>query len=733
MGIAKGWLCFYATVLTLCNLVACDLSPINDPYPKEDENANIFYNSFVSTPKTLDPARSYFADEYQFLAQTYEPPLQYHYLKRPYVLIPLTANKLPEVRYYNDTDEKVAATDDAAISYSIYTIEIKPGIYYQPHPAFARNLQGKYLYHNLQQAGIDVLHFNTIDDFETLGTRELTAEDYVYQIKRLADPKVQSPIYGLMRQYIMGLANYSEMLNARYQQVDSGEGNVEQYVDHRQYPLAGAQAIDRYRYQIKIKGKYPQFSYWLAMSFFAPMPWEAERFYSQAGMEQRNLTLDWYPVGTGAYMLTKNNPNYQIILGRNPYFHRELYPRIATANDKGNGLLQSAGLELPFIDQAVFSLEKETIPRWNKFLQGYYDSSAISSDSFDEAIRIDVNGDPLLTEAMLQRNIYLQATVEPAVVYLVFNMLDDVVGGDSDAAKKLRQAISIALNFEEYIDIFVNGRGMIAQGPIPPGIFGYEGGESGINPYIYDWHADHAERKSLAIARDLLAQAGYPNGHDKKNGRQLVLNYDAVSTGGPDEKAMFDWFRKQFASLGIQLNIMATDSNRFQEKLRSGTGQIYTLAWMADYPDPENFLFLTYGPQALVPHGGQNYANFANPKYDRLFEQISAMEDSEQRRKLIEQMLMILYDDAPIVWAYYPKVLGLSHSWVHSHKATLLINNYLKYWQVDPKIRSEYQHKWNQPIIWPIAIIIIFISLGFVLLIIRYQRRLHRPAANKDK
>ena len=56
-----------------------------------------------------------------------------------------------------------------------------------------------------------------------------------------------------------------------------------------------------------------------------------------------------------------------------------------------------------------------------------------------------------------------------------------------ERARKLRQAIAIAVDFEEYISIFANGRGIPAQSPIPPGIFGYREGEEGINRYVYDW------------------------------------------------------------------------------------------------------------------------------------------------------------------------------------------------------------------------------------------------------
>ena len=60
----------------------------------------IFFSSFSERPKHLDPARSYSSNEWAFISQVYEPPLQYHYLRRPYVLVPLTAASMPEIRHY---------------------------------------------------------------------------------------------------------------------------------------------------------------------------------------------------------------------------------------------------------------------------------------------------------------------------------------------------------------------------------------------------------------------------------------------------------------------------------------------------------------------------------------------------------------------------------------------------------------------------------------------------------
>ena len=269
------------------------------------------------------------------------------------------------------------------------------------------------------------------------------------------------------------------------------------------------------------------------------MPWEADRFYRQPGMEDRNITLDWYPIGTGPYQLIENNPNRRIVLVKNPKFHGEAYPRAGDEGDYKQGLLNKAGKPLPFINQFIFSLEKESIPRWHKFLQGYYDQSGISSDSFDQAIKLDKQGHPHVTPELEAKKIRLQTTVAANTYYLGFNMLDDIVGGDSERARLLRQAISIAVDYEEYIALFLNGRGQVAQSPLPPGIFGYRAGQAGINPIVYTWQDQHAKRKSIKEARALLVKAGYANGHDPKTGKALTLYLDVASQAGPDDKARF--------------------------------------------------------------------------------------------------------------------------------------------------------------------------------------------------
>ena len=716
-----GWLILLISVL----LLSCEQQAWNNPYSVSENGQNILYSSFSDRPNHLDPAQSYSSNEITFTGQIYEPPLQYHYLKRPYELIPLTATRIPEPVYLSKNGSRLPeSASPEKIAFTLYDITIQKGIHYQPHQSFVQDASGNYLYHSMKEA--QTADIFKLDDFEKTDTRELIAEDYVYQIKRLAHPRLHSPIFGFMTSYIVGLKEYAAELKKVVEDTDG------YYLDLNKYDFEGAKVIDRYTYRIKVRGKYPQMLYWMTMPFFAPVPWEADRFYSQPSLVERNITLDWYPVGTGPYMLTVNNPNLQMVLERNPNFHGEKYPDEGEEADRENGLLADAGKPLPFVDKVVYTLEKENIPYWNKFLQGYYDVSGISSDSFDQAISVGGQGDIQLTEEMQSKGIHLQTGVGTSSFYLGFNMQDPIVGSLTEKARKLRQAISIAVDYEEYISIFNNGRGISAQGPIPPGIFGYMEGDKGVNSVVYEWKNGNPQRKDIEQARQLLAEAGYPQGADVNTGKPLLLNFDTPGSG-PDSKARFDWLRKQFKKLDIQLVIRNTTYNRFQEKMLKGTSQIFMWGWNADYPDPENFLFLLYGPNKKSGHNGENAANYDNPEFNELFEKMKNMENSDERMEIINHMVGIAREDSPWVWGFHPKSFTLSHEWFGNSKTNFIANNTLKYKKLDPILRQQKRAEWNKPVLWPTFLIVAVLVVLIVPAFVTYIRKEHAVDAAVER
>lgn len=686
--------------LLACALLlgSCGDQPLNDPYPQAQAERNILYTAFSERPKHLDPARSYSEDEARYIAQIYEPLLQYQYLKHPFTLEPLTATEMPRVVYLDrDMNPLPEGARDEDIAFSEYDIHIREGIRYQPHPAFAKTEQGNFRYHALTAE--DLQGIQTLADFAASGSRELTAEDYAYAIKRLAHPQLHSPIGELMQEHIVGLKALSQAVEKDYR----AAADKSAFFDVAPYPLEGVKVLDPHHLAIRLNGKYPQFRYWLAMTFFAPVPREADAFYGQPGLAAKNISLDWYPVGTGPYMMVENNPNRRIVLQKNPFYHDDFYPTEGSPEDAKAGLLKDAGKKLPFIDSVVFILEKETIPYWNKFLQGYFDASGLSSDNFDQAISFAGQGGPELTPEMKAKNIRLETEVEASIFYMGFNMLDTVVGGYGEAQSKLRRAIAIAVDFDEFIAIFANGRGVIGQGALPPGIFGYQEGEAGVNPYVYDWKDGAPRRKPVEEAKKLLAEAGYPDGVDAKTGKPLVLYYD-VTASGVDSKSTLNWYRKQFAKLGIQLVLRTTDYNQFQQKLAAGNAQLFTWGWNADYPDPENFFFLFHGPNAKVGAGGENAANYQNAEFDQLFERMRNMDDGPERQAIIDRMQAILRHDSPWLFGYHPMKFALYHEWYQNLASNLMARNRIKYQRIDAHTRAKLRAEWNKPVYWPLLL-----------------------------
>ncbi|MCK6471964.1 MAG: ABC transporter substrate-binding protein [Planctomycetes bacterium] len=730
----------YAVALALACLLGGCFS--NNPYPESESGKNILYDDFTEEPKHLDPAIAYSSDQYEFINQIYEPALQYHYLKRPYVLEPLTATAVPEPKLYDkDGAELPADTAPDKVAKAVYEITLKPDIRYQPHPCFMKDGAGQYVYHLEPGAnfGRSIEHPDDLlpgDESRTQATRALRAEDYVYQIKRLAHPSLECPIGPVLVNFIEGFEQFNGELAAELarirkkrreaggifynQEADEKENPI--YLDMRTLSFPGVEVIDELTFRVTLKRMYPQFKYWLAMPFFAPIPWEADRFYTQSAASVQNITIDRFPVGTGPYMLSENRPNFRMVMRKNPNFHEEHYPTEGDPEDRAEGLLDDAGKKLPFLDEAVYMLEKEDVPRWNKFLQGYYDTSGIGSDVFDQAVSMTREG-AALTDFMKDRGIRLRTSIAPTIYYFAFNMLDETVGGYDEKRKKLRQAISIAVDLEEFIQIFLNGRGEVAMSPLPPGIEGYQQGPEGINPVLYEWDeaAGAPQRKSIEQARKLLAEAGYPGGRDA-TGKALVLYYDAVG-GGAGDKAYFDWLRKQFRKIDVDLQVRTTDYNQFQEKAKKGNWQILRWGWNADYPDPENFLFLLNGEQGKVKNDGENAANYDSAAFNTLFKQIENMNPGPQREAKIRQMLTILREDAAWIWGWYPKGFGLFHEWYGNSKPMAIGSNSLKYKKVDAKLRVAKREEWNRPVTWPVWMVLALLVLGTIPAVVVMRNR----------
>ena len=700
---------FAAWLATACN---------NNPWPHDAAAANTLHTAVQeSSPRHLDPTASYWNNDTPYTYQIYEPPYGYHYLKRPFQLVPKSAAAVAKPYFVDKNGQRLS--DDApsdAVAESIYDVPIKPGIRYQPHPAFAKDEQGRYRYHAMKPGELG--ERRTPLQFEAQGTRELVAEDFVYALKRQATTRITAPIFSTFAEYVVGLKEYGELIKKEDAALRKGLDPASQdkpFLDFRRWPLAGASAPDKHLLRVRIKGKYPQWSYWMQMTFMAPVPWEADAFYAQPGMAERGLSLDVWPVGTGAYMMAEFVKDRYHVMKRNPNYRGEPYPCEGMPGDKEAGLLDDCGKTMPFIDTIVSSIEREAVPQRGKFRQGFYDVEVFERTDTGMDYLVAMQDSEEVRAEYLDKGFRLNRGSDVNSYFIGFNMLDPVIGnGDGAEAtpermarnRKLRQAISIAIDWEEYAKVFPKKAGDTAMSPLPPGIFGSrEGTAEGVNPVTHVWKDGKAVRRTIAEAKQRMAEAGYPSGRDGQTGKPLVLNYDFYAAPTPERKPEIDWVVRQFAKIDIQLEVRATDNNQFQDKVRKGKYQVFWLGWNADYPDAENFLFLLYGPTGKTKFDGENTANYASPEYDRLYAQMKTLEDGPQKQKLIDDMVRLAREDAPWTMGFFPYASAAAQQWVHNFKPAILIRDHGRYLRLDVQQRLASHKAWNQPVWWPLLLI----------------------------
>jgi len=642
-------------VLGVLGVVACALALAcsNDPYPPGQGDEKVLYSSFVDAPRTLDPATAYTTRSHSITAAVYDTLLEYHFLKRPLELMPGLAESLPEVTDLGDGRTR-------------YRFRLRPDLLYADDECFELAEPGQ-------------------------RTREVVAADVAFQLARIADPAVGSPVVEPFSN-IEGFAEFGRALAERRE----ADPEFATRPVHEQYAelggIAGVQTPTRYQLDVVLDKAYPQIRYWFAMEFSAPVPWEAIAFYDG---EEGRPRFDDHPVGAGPFVLSEYDNQARYVLERNENWygvrHPEwnapaaVFPSEGEEEDRLSGRLDDAGRALPLIDRVEVRRDKESIPRFNKFLQGYYDASGIIKESFDSVIQEDA-----LSPEMEEIGISLGKDVSPAVYYIGFNLDDAVVGrAGAERSRALRQAMSLAIDVDEFLRVFMNGRGVPAQSPLPPGIYGYDPD-----------YRNRFRQSDLERARALMVEAGYPGGIDPETGEALRLTFDSYDTT-TQGLTRTRFFTNAWRELGIDVRIDATNYNQFQEKLRNSAYQVYQFGWVADYPDPENFFFLLWSEMGKKEHGGPNSTNFSDPRFDELFLSMKARENGPQRMAEIREMTGILERERAWIELFHPEDYSLYHSWVRNVKPMGLSIPTYQYRDIDAELRAERRAAWNQPILWP--------------------------------
>jgi oligopeptide transport system substrate-binding protein len=579
---------------------------------REPENLNVLNLAQSQKIKGMDPAGAQDMYSSTEIMRVYEQLLQYHPLKRPYELEPLLADALPTVSKNN----------------LVYTFKIRKGVLFHDNAAFP---EGK--------------------------GREVKAQDFVYSFKRLADPRVQSTGWWIFEKRIKGLDEWRD----KYKDAATPTNYEEE--------VAGLKALDDYTLQIELVKPYPQLLYALAMPYGSVVAREAVEKY---GKEFIN-----HAVGTGPFVLDVYRPNERIVYKRNPNYREVLYPSVGSEGDKEAGRLEDAGNRIPFVDGIVVRVITEEQPIWLHFLKGEIDTTSIPKDFYGKAVRPKDPAKPLSWQ-----NLRLSDELEALGAQLTTAVLMDftytALNNDSKEMpqfkdKRVRRAISLALDDREFIEKFLNGNATPAQTPIPPGVNGYD------PDYKNPWRVD-----DLELARKLLAEAGFPGGKGFPE-----IPYDTVASASSRQAA--ELVSRNLEKIGLKIKIVSSTWPQMLERIQNRQAQMWGIAWGADYPDAENFLQLFYGPNAQP--GGMNGSYYRNPEFDRLFERARILPDSPARTEMYKKLAKMVADDVPVVFGNHRIGVGLRQPWIRNAKYDEFSTNRAKYLRVDVETKKKYLEK----------------------------------------
>lgn len=494
----------------------------------------------------------------------FERLLQYDYLANPVKLVPATAQSMPVIKENG----------------KVYIFKIKPGIYFTADPAF----KGQ--------------------------RRELIAEDYVYSVKRILDPKNHSSSYAFIDQKIVGA-------NALVEQAkQTGRFNYDAKIE-------GVKTLDRYTLQFTLTQPDYNFPYILAYSTFGATAREVVDYYKDR--------LGMHPVGTGPYMLSKYVPRSKIELVANPDYRGFVWNFKSTGTAWDNQLVKEmTGKKMPQIGKVNISIIEEEQSRWLAFQSKQLDFDKLTSSSIPKVL--DQNNQ--LKPAMRQKGIRLYPNKEAEITYTMLNMRDPIIGGNSLDKIALRRAIAMSFNVDEYIRILRKGQAVKAEMLVPAGVNGHNPkyrSSIGYNP---------------SLANKLLDHFGYKKGADGyrnlPNGKALVLKINTES--GSSSVMYSELWKKNLDAIGIRADFRVSN---FADNLKAATQCQYMIwggAWHADYPEGENFTQLLYGPNV----GRGNQSCYSSSAYDGLYKQ-AMQQPPEKRMPYYEKMSRQIEADNPLI------------------------------------------------------------------------------------
>jgi len=564
--------------------------------------------AYPSAESKLDPAAQSDEASEGITENIFDPLLEYDYLARPAKLKPRTATALPEI------------TDGGRV----YTLHVKPGIYFTPDPAF----HGK--------------------------RRELVAQDYVYSIERLFDPKLKSQWLFLVEGRIAGADR--AMADARR----TGRFDYDR-------PIEGLTALDRYTLRITLTRPDFTFGYVLAIAPTAAVAREVVEHYGD--------DVAAHPVGTGPYRLALRIPGSRIVLEANPQYRDDVFESVGHDDPRSREIAAAlAGKHLPIVGRIEIYIVDEAQPRWLAFLGGEHDYLRPLPEEFAD---VAMPGGKLAPN-LARKGIRATPDEIAYVTYTTFNMQTEIdgkpnaLGGYTPERIALRRAIALGWRIDDEIAILDKHQSVRAQSPLPPSVDGYDPTFS--SPTL---EYDPAKAKALL---DMFGYVDRDGDGYRENPDGSPLSFDHASVPTQRERQRNELWKKSMDAIGIRVTFdKVAKLPDLREQARFGKVQSFSYGWIADYPDGEDFLQLLWGGSI----GQANYAMFDLPEYNALYEKAKTLAPGPERDALYTKMVKLIMVYMPWMVETYKAQTILMQPWLLDYKKHPFMIEPWKYLDID--------------------------------------------------
>ncbi|MBC7994725.1 MAG: bicyclomycin resistance protein, partial [Rhizobacter sp.] len=520
----------------------------------------------------------------------FDAPLTYDHLARPFKLKPSTAVAMPEI----------------SDNFTTFVFRIKPGIYFADDPVF----KGK--------------------------KRELVAQDYVYSVKRVYDPKLKAPAHSYVEdEGIIGLqALRDEALKT---------GKPFDY----DREVEGLKALDRYTFRVKLRESRPRhlFAIWCGRDIYAgAVAREVVEHYGDKIME--------HPVGTGPYRLVDWRRSSRMVFERNPHYRDDFYDAEPNADDaEGQAWLKRfKGKRLPMVDRVEVSIVEQAQPRWLSFLNGEQNVlERLPNEFVDQAMP----GNKLAPH-LAKRGIQPYRVPAADVMLTIYNMESPLIGGYAPEKVALRRAMALGTDLEREIRTVWRGQAIPAQSMMPPLTEGYR---ADLRTEMSDY--------SPARAKALLDMYGYVDKdgdgwREQPDGSPLVLEMSTQSDGSSRQRD--ELWKKDMDALGLRGTLKVAQWPENLKSARAGSFMLWRVGSLAGSPDGQSTLERDYGPST----GKSNFARFQHQPFDALYEKMKTLPNGPERQALFDEATKIVVAYVPyrihvhriVTDMTYPQVVG---------------------------------------------------------------------------